>query len=593
MKNLSLKLGLTASLIGMILAVVAGNAAGWYASARAKTGFETLYSERIEPMSDLYTVGSRYGVDVVDATHKARNGNLSMAEAAARIASANADIKREWAHYADHDASGRKMDPQERADIEEARRLMAAADALVERLLQVLQAGDRAALDTLVREQLYQTIDPLTNKVGELAIMQLDGAEAIHRDFVDDAGASVVFMFVALFMALVSFILSLVVTYNGALWPLARVTATMKNLADGNFAEAVAGTDGRNEIGEMARALEVFRQNGIEARRLAQEAEAARKREAEAERQRLAQEAEAEHARHEQAEKARADAEAARKREMAVLAETFEQAVGAVVGGVAEASTEMNGLAGQLVGAVGTTSQEAESMAAAAEQSSANLQTVAAAAEEMAASIDEINRQVTSSSAVVNEAMTKVGATDELVEGLSSGAARIGDVIRLITDIASQTNLLALNATIEAARAGEAGKGFAVVAGEVKNLAAQTAKATEDIAAQIEAIQTTSTDAVVAIRSIGEIMHKVDVATAAIAAAIAQQGASTAEISRSINEVSRGSEVVTASISKVRGVMGETGDAAEHVRSAAGNLSEQATRLRREVDSFLARVRAA
>ena len=221
------------------------------------------------------------------------------------------------------------------------------------------------------------------------------------------------------------------------------------------------------------------------------------------------------------------------------------------------------------------------------------MHTVASAAEQLSASIREIGQQVTNAAAIASEGAQQAGSTVQVVRGLDESAQRIGEVIRLINDVAAQTNLLALNATIEAARAGEAGKGFAVVAMEVKNLAAQTAKATEEIAAQINAVQAATGDVVRAIEGISETIARIDEISATIASSVEEQGAATGEIARNVQQAAQGTQEVSANISDVTQAAADTGRVASEIVSAASELTDQAERLREEVDRFIARVRAA
>jgi len=239
------------------------------------------------------------------------------------------------------------------------------------------------------------------------------------------------------------------------------------------------------------------------------------------------------------------------------------------------------------------TDRQAIAVARAADESSGGVQTVAAASEQLASSITEINRQVASSSSLTTRAVDSVRRTDHTVRALSESASRIGDVVNLITSIASQTNLLALNATIEAARAGDAGKGFAVVASEVKSLAQQTARATDDIAAQIGQVQQASQGAVEAIREIGGLIEEVGAITTSIAAAVEEQGAATSEIARNVQQTAASTRVVTSNISGVSRAANDTGAAASQVLSAAGDLSRQAETLSLEVNKFIDQVRSA
>jgi methyl-accepting chemotaxis protein len=279
--------------------------------------------------------------------------------------------------------------------------------------------------------------------------------------------------------------------------------------------------------------------------------------------------------------------------EQARLADTFEREVGRVVQAVAESAERLQASAGALSGAAATSREEAAAVAEAGGRAHGEVQSVAAAAEEMAASVTEIARRVGEAAEVAGRAVTEARATDATVQGLSDAAARIGDVVRLIGDIAGQTNLLALNATIEAARAGEAGKGFAVVASEVKSLAGQTAKATEEIAAQIGQMQQATAQAVAAIRGIGATVEKTSDIATAIAAAVEEQGAATQEIARSATKVAEATETVAIRIESVRGAAEATGGSAEEMRADSGTLAGQATTLRDKADAFLRAVRAA
>ncbi|MCB5173573.1 methyl-accepting chemotaxis protein [Microvirga lenta] len=345
--------------------------------------------------------------------------------------------------------------------------------------------------------------------------------------------------------------------------PIPKLATAMKSLADGDTASEVPYVSWKNEIGVMARAVEVFRHNTLE-------------------RQRLASEQEAE-----------SEATMRRASKLDELTRLFESNVSALTQGLASAASEMEATAQSMTSTANQTNQESVAVAAAAEQTSANVQTVAAATEEMAISIREIAQQVTMSTRISSQAVENADRTNGIVQALAAGAERIGDVVTLINGLASQTNLLALNATIEAARAGEAGRGFAVVASEVKNLASQTAKATEEIGAQITQIQGATTEAVGAIQGIQKIIDELSAISTGIAAAMEEQGATTSEISRNVQEAARGTEQVTGSIDNVKHGAGETGAAAAQVLGAAQELARYAESLGREVNSFLSGVRAA
>jgi methyl-accepting chemotaxis protein len=347
--------------------------------------------------------------------------------------------------------------------------------------------------------------------------------------------------------------------------PMAALTRVMKELADGNFAVVLPGLGRKDEIGDVAAAVEGFK---IKAEQKARE------------------EAEA---------KMRQDEIAAghRKAEMHRLAENFEAAVGQIVNTVSSASTELEASATTLTSVAGHAQGLTTTVAAASEQASANVQSVASATEELSSSISEIGRQVHESARIAGDAVSQARATTERVSQLSKAATRIGDVVELINTIAGQTNLLALNATIEAARAGEAGRGFAVVASEVKALAEQTAKATGEIGQQISSIQEATQESVGAIQEISNTIEKLSGISSTIAAAVEEQGAATQEISRSVQQAAQGTQQVSANIADVQRGAGETGSASSQVLSAAQSLSGDSNRLKLEVDKFLNTVRAA
>jgi methyl-accepting chemotaxis protein len=346
--------------------------------------------------------------------------------------------------------------------------------------------------------------------------------------------------------------------------PVSGMTDAMQKLASGDNNVEIPGRTNTDEIGSMAKAVEVFKQNAIERIRLEAEQSETEKRSA-----------------------------TQRKAEMMKLADTFQAAVGNIIDTVSSASTELEAAATTLTKTAETTQSLSGAVAAASEEASANVNSVASASEEMSGSVNEIARQVQESSRIANEAVAQAKKTDARIGELSQAANRIGDVVKLITGVAEQTNLLALNATIEAARAGEAGRGFAVVASEVKALAGQTAKATEEISTQIAGMQAATQDSVAAIKEIGNTIGKISEIAATIAAAVEEQGAATQEISRNVQQAAQGTAEVATNITSVNRGASETGSASAQVLSSAQSLSSESNHLKTEVDKFLHTVRAA
>jgi methyl-accepting chemotaxis protein len=346
--------------------------------------------------------------------------------------------------------------------------------------------------------------------------------------------------------------------------PLKRLRADMDALREGRLDQAIPGATRRDEIGQMARAVAVFRDelkaaNGLRAEQ----------------------------------EQAKTAAAAERRAAVLKMADDFERSVMGVVDRVSTAAQQMQRSAQQMSTVADGARQQSTQAASEVAETSSNVQTVAAAAEELSSSIAEIGRQVAQSSSTAKAAVEDAGRTNSAMQKLAAAADRIGDVVQLITDISSQTNLLALNATIEAARAGEAGKGFAVVASEVKSLATQSGRATDDIRVQIEAIQAATREVVGAIDGIGRTITTIDETSAAIAGAVEQQSAATQDISRNILQASTGAASVAATVEKVTASTGETGAAATAVLAAAGGLTAEAQALREGATDFLAQVRAA
>ena len=384
-----------------------------------------------------------------------------------------------------------------------------------------------------------------------------------RENAVDSAKKSVTLQLISGAVAAVIAIIVLIFLDRGISAPLRGMTDAMGRLAEGEVDLIIPATGRHDEIGEMADAVEIFRQNAIENQDL--------RKQQEMERQRNAEE---------------------RTQIMHELANGFEKSVGAVVGSVSTAAEQLQATAKSMSSIVQGTESRATTVAAAAEEASVNVKTVAGSADQLAGSIRDISEQVNNAREIAVSATEKVTSTNEQVAGLYEAAERIGEVIGLINDIAEQTNLLALNATIEAARAGEAGKGFAVVASEVKNLAGQTSRATSEISTQIESIQNETRNAVAAIKEIADVVGQVNDINQAIATTMDQQSEATREIAHNVEEVSAGTQEVSVNIQGVTQVAGEGGTVSNDILQASNVLLENSENLKDQVNNFLAEVRA-
>jgi methyl-accepting chemotaxis protein len=416
------------------------------------------------------------------------------------------------------------------------------------------------------------TVADKLNKLGPSMFDRLDAIVDASKKIQDEIGPRATasmekLRWTAAIVSAVAVLMGLLIAFftgRSISKPVVAMTKAMEALAGGDKTIEIPAKDRGDEVGLMAKTVQVFKENMIRADQLAAEQEELKRK-----------------------------AEADKKAMLNKMANEFEASVKGVVSSVSSAANELQSSAQTMTATAEETSRQSTAVAAASEQASTNVQTVASASEELSASIREISQQMTTSSQIAQNAVENVEKTNGTVKGLADAAEKIGQVVSLISDIAGQTNLLALNATIEAARAGEAGKGFAVVASEVKSLATQTAKATEEISAQISAIQSATSESVAAMGSIAEVIQRINAVTTTVASAVEEQGAATQEISRNVQQASQGTSEVSNNIAGVTRAAGETGSAATQVLGAAEELGKQSVELQNQVDKFIATIRAA
>ncbi|XYD12107.1 methyl-accepting chemotaxis protein (plasmid) [Methylobacterium sp. NMS12] len=556
--KMTIKLRLVALLGGLGLVLLATAALGNFALHWSHQSLKTVFDDRVVCLRQFSIIRDAYD-DLIDASRLLRSKQIEPAQARDKIERDLTKLRTEWSAYL-----ATYLTPEEEALAKDLQGRIDRNDAIVAEILERVAAGAASDFEA-THADLLKSMQATNATLSKLSALQVREAEAEFRRSETTAGWSRLALLAALVLAALSIAYGVYTIVLQVTRPLGSLVGVLQRMARGEVDAEIREAGRGDEIGAVGQAVEGIK--AMVARKAAEEAEVKR----------------------------RADAAAAaeRRRTMVELADGFERAVGGIVGMVSSSATELQATAQQMTATAQETAAQSTGVAAAAEEASTNVNTVAAAAEELGSSVQEIGRQVTGSAHLAQAAVGEADQTAHLVQALSQNAARIGDMVGMISGIAGQTNLLALNATIEAARAGAAGRGFAVVASEVKALAEQTAKATEEIARQIGEVQGVTAQAVTAIGGITGRIREIDTVATSIAAAVEQQGTATQEIVRNVAQASAGTSAVTGNIAGVAQASEETGAAASQVLSAASELSRQSEHLGAEVSRFLATVRAA
>lgn len=546
------------ALLGLMsVVIVALAASGWVALALNNGALRTVHDDRVVPLKQLKVVSDMYAVNIVDAAHKVRNGNIDAAAGLVLVDAAIAAIAYEWRSY-----TGTYLTPDEQRLVAETRRLMDAADRSVAVLRDLVAASDAQGLDRFVIGELYGAVDPVTEKLGELVDLQLRVAGEEFERAEQVFGTSQWLQMVLIAVGLIAIVAGAVIVLAGVIRPIGAMTDAMTRIARHDLDVVIPGSR-QDEIGAMAAALEIFRENLATAGRLEAERRTSRERR----------------------EK--------RQQEIERLIAGFDGSAAAAIGTLSSASLVLQQTAQSMAASAEETQRQATAVAAASSEASANVQSVASAAGQLAGSIDEIGRQVSESAQIAGAAAKEAVHANTQIQDLTVAVQKIGDVVKLINDIAGQTNLLALNATIEAARAGEAGKGFAVVASEVKSLANQTAQATGDIAQQVQGVQNATGAAVAAIANISAIVDRVSRLSSSIAAAVAEQEAATRDVACNVGDASKGTADVASNIIGITVAARESGKASALMLDGAVDVGRQGDAMRAEIDRFFAAIRVA
>jgi methyl-accepting chemotaxis protein len=539
-------------LLTLALGLIAENSAGRLAETTAK-----LYRHPFTVSVNLAHVRAE-----IFAMHRSMK-DVALSKTPADLDKAAADVDMREKRINEHFNIVSERFLGDKTDVAAARKAFADWKPIRDEVIRLMRDGKPAEAAAITKERGAAQVEDARVRLNKLIDFSKNKAEAFMVN-AEKINAEVETLIIGgmIGAAGLGVLIAFFIT-RGISGPVNAMTGVMQALTRNELSVAVPFAERGDELGHMAKAVAHFKEQMLKVKEL-------------------------EAAQEEQKRKAEADRQAALRK----LADTFESSVGKVVQTVTSAATELQAAAGQMASTADHTSHQATVVASSAQEASSNVQTVASATEELAASISEISRQMERSQSVATRARDEAGSTTSHIRALSDNVNKIGEIVNLINAIATQTNLLALNATIEAARAGEAGKGFAVVASEVKGLAGQTAKATEEIAAQIQAVQDGTDHAVQAIDSITKVIAEMGDIGSSVAAAVQEQSAATAEIARNVEQASVGTSDVSANIVAVEHAARDTGAAATQISSSSSDLSKQAEYLREEVARFLAQVRA-
>jgi methyl-accepting chemotaxis protein/aerotaxis receptor len=538
----SIKGSLTVAFGTMVVLMMIIGGYGLWGQSAIQESLESLYEDRVKPLNTLKQISDDYAVFVVDASHKVRNGNFTWAEGIESLDQAKTRIKENLDKYL-----ARSLGRRETPIVQDVQSMLPAVDELVDRLRQIFVDQDNAALDALIKDELYQKIDPLTEQIGNLSVLQ----NLIAGERVETAETQFT---TSLIIELVLLALGIVLTILYGGWLIRKLTKPLADM-ESHF-DAIEANDSSYVMNIPA--VSDFKPAIQQLRAL--------------------------HAKlcYNKLEREENEAKANQQRVGALrgLAETVEQELQKVVQSIIDQTQRLNNAAGEMAGSSERVSENSESVAAAAHEALANAETVSGASEELAASIREITRQIEEATTLTTEANQAGESAEKTVNSLQDSVSKIGEVAELISDIAAQTNLLALNATIEAARAGDAGKGFAVVAQEVKNLANQTAKSTEEITRQLGEIQNVTGSVVSTVQQMTASIRRVDEVASNVAVNVRQQDDATQEIARNVVQTAEASNEVTEKIGHV------ASEAQDNLNRAA-----QMNKIAEEVDESIAELR--